>query len=800
MMRVIRLVLLCLAVIVCQNTVGEHLVVPGTYASIQAAIDNAVPGDSIEVQAGIYEETLLFKEGIELKGAGPESTIVRVASADGVVLQIKDAARGNISGFTFTHSDTTSLNPNSKDLPDAVDVSNSRVEIRNCFLGPSAGCGIAVRENSDGSVVECRAEGNCRGGIYVRGEGTQAKLLRNACSNNHWGGICLTKGAKAVAEENSCLNNNRWGVYVLNRGTSIELKNNIITGNTGPGILIDKWANGVVVGNTCSNNEENGIFFRLAATGAVTGNICENNTWNGIVVQSLATDSAVQDNTCSSNGNNGITICLGAGGEVARNTCTGNTSCGIYVSSWYTAPSIKENECNENKMHGIAFRCGAAGRADGNVCRGNNLHGILVSDENTEPEIGDNRCEENGGQEVAREAGDPISRQDQVEADEIGCSLAGEHFDALENMATLLRRHKCRYSGGGWQLGSFYTGLQKGCGTISPKQREVFEALLEQWKQAYPASVTPRIVQALVHSAYGWEARGGGYANTVTDEGWKVFRKELGIAENILLEAEVLNSNDPQFYATMIDICNGLNYSSQELQAFFDKAIAIDMGYFPVYYSRAWSLSRRWGGGPGELEHFAETVVTLTEEHYGTTLYAQIAASMATHLGEDEFAEDHFFDWKRIDDGYIRLAEEFPESTFYLNQHCLLACIYHQQEKAQSLFRKIGDTHERWVWRGDSGFQAWKQWAFDMAPAPHPKAPDSLPKPIPGSALSSLLPAEVVMLFKAFPLIPGALLFILSAVVAISLLYFTRRKTRLRSQVQEDHPEDKHNEDDGSAL
>lgn len=789
------LLLVFLASVLCINAVGERLTVPGDYTSIQAALDAAAPGDSVEVGPGVYEETLLFKDGVELKGAGPENTIVRTASKNGEVLKVTDAAGGSISGFRFEHSDTASLDANRKDFFDAVDVSNSSVEISNCILGPSAGCGIAVQEKSNSRVVECRAEGNSQSGIFVRGEGTEATLSRNVCSNNEWGGISLTKGSKAVAEENRCLNNNRWGVRALNRGTSIVLKNNTITGNTGPGVLIDKWGHGVVEGNTCAENENNGIVFKLAATGAVTGNTCGKNTWNGIVVQSLAADVAVHDNVCSGNKNNGITICLGAGGDVARNTCNGNTSCGIYVSSWFTAPVITENECNENGMHGIGFYCGAAGRAEGNTCRKNSRHGILVSDENTEPDIGNNNCGENGGRDVAREAGDPISRQYQVEPDETGCTLAGEHFDVVEEMADRLRRYQCRYSGGGWQLDYFYDELKKGCDDVSPKQQEVFEALLERWKQAYPESVTPFIVQAEVHAAYGWEARGGGYADTVTDEGWRVFHRELGAADRILREAEPLNSNDPQFYAAMIDIGNCLDYTTEDLQALFDKGVAIDAGYFPLYSARAWTLTHRWGGRRGELERFAEKAFERTREKYGHTLYALIAAHLATCMGGEDYVKDHFLDWKKIDAGCGELIETFPESDYYLNQHCLMACLYHDQEKAVGLFNKIGRNPYDYVWRGRSGFNRWKQWAFDMAPAPHPKARGRWAGMLPRIPFLDSARTPAVQLLSRIVLITGAAALALCAIVVFLALGYANRKNRQTAPIPKPPDPDEHPDD-----
>lgn len=800
-MSEVKYYLIFLAVTLCMNATGEQLAVPGEYASIQAAMDAAASGDIVEVGPGVYEENLLFKANIELKGAGPDSTIVRTASTNGEVMKVIDATGGSVTGFKFEHTDVASVDPNEKNFVAAVDVINSSVEIRNCILGPSAGTGIIVEKKSNSRVVECRAEGNSNTGIHVLGEGTEAMLLRNVCSNNKWGGISLSKGSKAVVEENRCLNNNRWGARALNRDTSIVLKNNTITGNAGLGILIDKWAHGVVEGNTCLENENNGIFFKLGATGAIVGNTCEKNMWNGIVVQSLAVNVEVRNNTCVGNGYNGIIICLGAGGEAVRNTCKGNTLSGIYVFGWFSNPVVKENVCDENMLYGISFNGGAKGKAEGNTCRKNKEYGIFVSDENTEPDIGNNNCEENGNKDFVREEGAPISRQYQVDREEIGCILAGEHFDQLEEMARLLRQHKCRHRDGGWQLEYFYEEMKKGCDDITPSQQEVFKDLLERWKKAYPESVTPFIVQAKVHSTYGWDARGGGYADTVTDEGWRIFHKELGIAKDCLLKAEALNSNDPQFYATLVDVCNCTDNSSAELQAIFDKGAAIDVGYFPLYKSRAWTLTRRWGGRRGELEWFAKNALALTQEEYGHTMYALIAASLATCMGDEDFVADHFFDWEKVDKGSRELINAFPESSYYLNQYCLLTCLYQYQEQAKTLFNKIGRNPDQSVWRCTAGFNRWQQWAFDMAPAPCAKAYDGKPGILSDFAMFDFLPLPVRRAFYRMALIGGVVLLALGVITVVLVLAFVRRKMR-RPPIPLGPPEpaeDGSNDDSGTA-
>jgi hypothetical protein len=53
------------------------LAVPGTYATIQAAVTAAAPGDTIDVAAGVYAENVIVTTPVLIRGAGAAATIIR---------------------------------------------------------------------------------------------------------------------------------------------------------------------------------------------------------------------------------------------------------------------------------------------------------------------------------------------------------------------------------------------------------------------------------------------------------------------------------------------------------------------------------------------------------------------------------------------------------------------------------------------------------------------------------------------------------------------------------------------------
>src|SRR5207253_3048061 len=64
----------------------------------------AKPGDTIKVPAGVYEETLMLKEGVTLVAAESGQVVVQTDGKTGPALRIENCKEGGVSGFVFQHS------------------------------------------------------------------------------------------------------------------------------------------------------------------------------------------------------------------------------------------------------------------------------------------------------------------------------------------------------------------------------------------------------------------------------------------------------------------------------------------------------------------------------------------------------------------------------------------------------------------------------------------------------------------------------------------------------------------------
>jgi hypothetical protein len=158
-----------------------------------------------------------------------------------------------------------------------------------------------------------------------------------------------------------------------------------------------------------------------------------------------------------------------------------------------------------------------------------------------------------------------------------------------------------------------------------------------------------------------WNARGSGYADSVTPEGWKLFGERLTIAKQLLEQAWKADSADPRIANAMLDVAVGLSFKRPEMEQWFERAMKLETNNYPACQSKLHYLKPQWHGSAEEMLAFGrqcvsnkwggEVPLTLVDAHQAIVAF----------LPKPEQGDY----WK--DDGVWRDVENSFEKFFLLN-------------------------------------------------------------------------------------------------------------------------------------
>lgn len=282
--------------------------------------------------------------------------------------------------------------------------------------------------------------------------------------------------------------------------------------------------------------------------------------------------------------------------------------------------------------------------------------------------------------------------------------LSGD-YDRLDRMAAKLRSEKTRLPGGGWKLAHFYQGL-KAPDRFHPEDHI---ARLNAWIAARPNSITPRVALAEVYLKYAWAARGAGYADSVTPEGWRLFALRAAQAKRVLDDAAHLTPMCPEWFSKMQTVALAQDWDRGRAEDLFQKAIQFEPDYIYFYKSYALYLLPKWDGEDGDAASFAKRIADTTGGPKGDFLYFQIATVV---LGAKSGEKGGGLDWARIQRGYQAQRDLYGRNMNGDTNHlAFFAWRFGDRTVARQAFAQIGDKWSKQVWKTRSRFDKAREWA-----------------------------------------------------------------------------------------
>jgi hypothetical protein len=105
-----------------------------------------------------------------------------------------------------------------------------------------------------------------------------------------------------------------------------------------------------------------------------------------------------------------------------------------------------------------------------------------------------------------------------------------------------------------------------------------------------------------------WRARGGGYTDTVTQEGWRGFNSHLASARFFLTKAWNLRPDFPLAPCRMIYVSLG-DSDITEMRTWFDRTLAAQIDYPRAWSDLRWGLRPRWYGDERSMLALGRTAI-----------------------------------------------------------------------------------------------------------------------------------------------------------------------------------------------
>ncbi|UEC43199.1 MAG: Cell surface glycoprotein [Methanothrix sp.] len=192
------------------------------FTTIQAAIEAAVDGDTVEVGSGTYSENVVVDKRITLRGVdtGEGVPVVNAASNGSAVLL--EAGGSVLEGLHITNS------------------------------GPHPSAGIEV-VSSDNIISGCSIWNSGWWGIYLKGGSTNNTVANSIASNSVNDGIMVFRSPGNRFVENTIMNNGDNGIQILESEKNV-VERNVVGNNTNSGISLESSQNSEVKGNVITYN------------------------------------------------------------------------------------------------------------------------------------------------------------------------------------------------------------------------------------------------------------------------------------------------------------------------------------------------------------------------------------------------------------------------------------------------------------------------------------------------------------------------------------------------------------------
>lgn len=299
---------------------------------------------------------------------------------------------------------------------------------------------------------------------------------------------------------------------------------------------------------------------------------------------------------------------------------------------------------------------------------------------------------------------------------------AARDTKGLTELAAKYRASRERFANNLWYLESIYEIFTELPDDPEAAAQEV--EFLKKWSEDEPQNITAQVCYAEALTSYAWQARGGGWSDSVGKGQWQLFGDRLAQAQEVIVRAGQLDEKCPHLFAVQQVVMLGLGLEAEHYIPLLDAAVNAEPTY-GTYYTNAyrWMLPR-WYGEKGDYERWLTSKADAAPEAERDLQYARLVW-LAKNVGarkELVFAPGRL-DWERTKRGFTELIAADPSNFYVYVAYLQLALSADDRETAKAMFDVIGGRYDPNWWKNTPAiFEAARRYAYEGGPNPYQAA------------------------------------------------------------------------------
>lgn len=225
-----------------------------------------------------------------------------------------------------------------------------------------------------------------------------------------------------------------------------------------------------------------------------------------------------------------------------------------------------------------------------------------------------------------------------------------------------------------------------------------------------PGSPVRTLLQGRYYTLSAWNARGDGYANTVSEEANRLMQERLAKSAAIFEAAYKKYPDNSEVGESMIEVELGQGEGMARMEGWFQAAVHADPDDYEAYRAKAYYLLPRWYGSPALSWQFGLDCVKTGKWGAKIPMILVYAADDFDDTKHGEVFQIPAI-WDPLEKVFREWLERYPESTVYRSKFAKYAAMGKHWDIVKEQCALLGNNWDKLVFQ-NFDYAAMKQRAI----------------------------------------------------------------------------------------